>query len=550
MSDEMDPEIAALIGGDLGGSSKPGPATARPDFSALFGESGAVDADGAPSAPSVDLGRKTFAPIEKFEEPNPKPFLADPDWYKKVLTGEAEESQKVHAVLTKYLQAQDPKDRGVYRQQLITSYWALLARLAAKCASAGFPFEKLALLRYGVMLPTLLSQDQRDIVQRVPWKSDIDEPVYYVDEWLKAVALGRMSVSATDEVKHSDERDDRSRFAALLQKAEGKRDTAEGLMKARADERRSLELLFKERADSLSQHPSVAGMLHVPAPYTEAQKKTMGEFLELLRRMQASDKELGKNVADYRQACEDVDAIREKMGGISAESKADYKALAQEFETLRQMAKMCVGRQGNHFPILTKEYFHGGFRDVGTRENVLQLMAWVESIDTMAYARAYKTTFNRIVPYVLLIPSYGDSGFCWEPFDRFNRATSRGRIAVPMYPKSLQLAVITAVADLRWQVAKEKASYYWMEEGLTGNYYQWFSAAKLKGDVKEYFIQDYILWLTKEAEGTQKLDKEVRAIFWRYMPYPQELKDRLKTRSYVYQELCQKDLNRSLSDGY
>ncbi|MCK7506514.1 MAG: hypothetical protein MZV70_22295 [Desulfobacterales bacterium] len=29
-----------------------------------------------------------------------------------------------------------------------------------------------------------------------------------------------------------------------------------------------------------------------------------------------------------------------------------------------------------------------------------------------------------------------------------------------------------------------------MEEGLTGNYYQWFTAKKLKGDVKEFFIQD------------------------------------------------------------
>ncbi|HOX13788.1 MAG TPA: hypothetical protein PLB56_12830, partial [Spirochaetales bacterium] len=94
------------------------------------------------------------------------------------------------------------------------------------------------------------------------------------------------------------------------------------------------------------------------------------------------------------------------------------------------------------------------------------------------------------------------------------------------------------------------ASYYWMEEGLTGNYYQWFTSKKMKGDVKEFFIQDYILWITKESEGTQKLDKEVRGVFWRYMPFAQEIKDKLKTRSYVYQELYQKDINRSMSDGY
>ena len=72
--------------------------------------------------------------------------------------------------------------------------------------------------------------------------------------------------------------------------------------------------------------------------------------------------------------------------------------------------------------------------------------------------------------------------------------------------EGVQIAVLTACADLRWQVAKEKASYYWMEEGLTGMYYQWFDQQKLKGDVKDYFIRDYILWMTKEAEGVQRLD--------------------------------------------
>ena len=43
-----------------------------------------------------------------------------------------------------------------------------------------------------------------------------------------------------------------------------------------------------------------------------------------------------------------------------------------------------------------------------------------------------------------------------------------------------------------------------MEEGLTGNYYQWFQNQKLKGDIKEYFIQDHITWMIKESEGIQK----------------------------------------------
>jgi len=67
---------------------------------------------------------------------------------------------------------------------------------------------------------------------------------------------------------------------------------------------------------------------------------------------------------------------------------------------------------------------------------------------------------------------------------------------------------------------------------------------------QEAFIQDYIMWMTKESEGTQKLDKELRGAFWRYMPFTQPVKEKLKTHSFVYQELYQRDVNRSMSDGY
>ena len=73
---------------------------------------------------------------------------------------------------------------------------------------------------------------------------------------------------------------------------------------------------------------------------------------------------------------------------------------------------------------------------------------------------------------------------------------------------------------------------------------------KMKGDIKEYFIQDYLLWITKESEGTQKLNREVRGIFWRNIPFPQTLKDSLRKRGFVYDDLYKKDKNRAMSDGY
>jgi hypothetical protein len=89
-----------------------------------------------------------------------------------------------------------------------------------------------------------------------------------------------------------------------------------------------------------------------------------------------------------------------------------------------------------------------------------------------------------------------------------------------------------------------------MEEGITGRYYQWFQGNKLRGDVKDSFVKDYILWITKESVGTQKLDREVRGLFWRLMPFPQAIKDNLKNRGFVYSELYKKDTNIARSDGY
>jgi hypothetical protein len=285
-------------------------------------------------------------------------------------------------------------------------------------------------------------------------------------------------------------------------------------------------------------------------PYSEIQRSLFNDLNESLRRLTALNRDLARYHAEFDGIVKSIADLKEKDRELGEVAAVDNKTIAAEINSVRQMAKMCIGRQGNHFPILIKQYIRSNILDICTRENIINAMADVEYLDPGLFLRTFKQQTNRIVPNIILIPCYGDMGVCWEPFERFNRATSRGRVAIPMYPKDVKYSVISALADLRWQTAKEKAQHYWMEEGLTGWYYQWFSERKMKGDVRESFIQDYLLWITKESEGTQKLDREVRGIFWRYVPFPQDLKDKLKTRGFVYAELAKKDANRAMSDGY
>jgi len=507
----------------------------------------------------VDLSRKAFAPIEKMFEDTPSDVFNDPTYYKTALSGENQSAQRVHALLSKYLKCADPKDRTIFRQQMVNAYWELFRSIAPKMSDPEVSMPKRMLLRYGVLLPSLFTPEQKLLFSKAIIENNTGEPVYYVDEWFKEIARGNLTISATDESRpqHKNltgtEADsaEQQRLMQLQAKNSGKLQSSESILSIKENERNMLEVELKNRIDSLLEHQPLIGFEPHRMPYSDMQKHLFAEISERLRQLQKNDKELAANLKEYQEAKKIYDSVEEKLaGGSNVVVEVNKGELDTEMTTVRQMVKMSVGRQGNQFPLFTREFFHCLPQETGFRENVISILSWIESIDPGAFCRIHKNVPNRIVPFVLLVPSYGDFGFCWEPFDRYNRITSRGRIVVPMYPRSLQISILRAVADLRWQVAKEKASYYWMEEGLTGQYYQWIDQQKLKGDLKSFFIEDYILWMTKESKGVQRLDKTVRGIFWRFLPFPQELKDDLKKRSLVYAELCQKDQNRAMSDGY
>ena len=546
---DLDPTIAALLA-ETEVESEPLDLPSFGDISEPTPKETDFSTD---SVHKVDLSQQGFNEITKFYEDESNHIFDDKAYYKTALGGEGEQAQRVHKILSKYLTCQDPKDRTVYRQQLVTSWWELIRIMCPKASDRNLEAPKKMLLRFGVVLPSLFTPDQKQLFSTVIINNNTGEPVYYMDEWFKEIATGRLTLSATDEARSPRKNDpsaDAQRIQQLKNKNDGKLQNAESLLNSKEVERTMLENELRNRIDSLCEHAPVIGLEPHKQPYTEAQRHLFVEIQEKLRALQKNDKELTGYIKEFEEAKAIGNSLQEKMGNQPDEIEVSTGDIMIEFQTVRQMAKMTCGRQGNQFPLFTREFYHCVPRLTGFRENVLNILKWVEDNDPECFVRIHKNTKNRIVPYVLCLPTYGDFGFCWEPFDRYNRVTSRGRIVIPMYPRDLKIAILMAVADLRWQVAKEKASYYWMEEGITGQYYQWIERQKLKGDLKAYFIADYVLWMTKEVDGIQRMDKELRAIFWRFVPFNQAKKDELKMRSPVYAELYQRDLNRAMSDGY
>lgn len=569
MNDELDPEIAKLLANaeqdameeiDLESIESVDIDTSNFSKKSIFQES---QDSGPKSIHRVDLSVQGFTPIEQLVSDVPYDHFNDKSYYKTALTGENNSSQRVHQIMSKYLTTKDPKDRAVFRQQIVTAYWELLRGLVGKAGNVNLPMPKRMLMRFGVLLPSLFKTEQKEFFSKIFIDNNPQEPILYMDEWFKEISSGRMTNSMTDEKRQpkrmanmtADEVNlaEQSRLMQLQSKNSGKLQSSENILNMKENERSMLELELKNRIETLCEHTKVLDLPPHTEPLTEMQRRVFSEITDHLHRLSKIDKELTKALNEYREAKGAYDSVKYKLeetGSGHQIQTNDTEAVRIEYETVRQMAKMTVGRRGNQFPIFTREFYHCTEKGTGTRENVIEVLRWIESVDPGCFHRIHKNMPNRIVPYVLLVPTYGDRGFCWEPFDRYNRVTSRGRIVIPMYPKDLRIAVLTAIADLRWQVAKEKASYYWMEEGITGQYYQHIEQLKLKGDLKEFFIEDYILWMTKESEGVQRLDKDVRGIFWRNMPFPKERKEELRKRSLVYDELCKKDLNREMSDGY
>ena len=549
-SNGLDPDLAELLSTDEEAPERPGPGDERrpsggdgePDFGTLFGDEQPAASEG------IDATRKKFEPVRKFEEAA-KPLFVDKDHYRAVLSGEGEAGQRVHDLVTKFMKATDPEEKSGHRARLIMAFWELATSIAGRTGRE-LPMPKRLLLRYGVLSPSFLSAELRDMLCRIVWENHSGEPVHYVDEWLEKIAKGQVRPSSTDEVKTS-QRDTSQRMMDALEKRRGQRESEVTILRGKIAQLEDREQELREQVDHLLNHETRDDFGGLKACFTPAQKAASSAIAEILRSLGSLDNQIAASYSSLHDMDEDLESLERKSEGITPSSTVDARAAANEFPNIRQMAKLCVGRKGNHFPILLAQYVRPNIREVGTRENVIHEMAAVEALDPGLFLRTFKQQTTRIVPNVILVPGYGETGICWEPFEKYNRSTSRGRLAIPLYPtKSLRLAVIAAMGDLRWQVAKEKAQYYWMEEGITGKYYQWFDGKKLRGDVREYFLRDYILWITMESQGMQKLDRDVRGIFWRLMPFPQEIKESLKNRGFFYSELYKKDQNIARSDGY
>jgi len=538
----LDPEIAALLGDDDDLNSSGG--NDAPDFAQLFDEGGSVD---APSA-SEDFTLKTFDEITVFEQ-EPRAYFDDPKYYSNLLNGLGEAAQSMHKNLTAFVKEKDVQNLHNLRERINPAFWNMFENLVQTDLSL-LSLPKKFFLRFAIVAPIVLTKQQRDIFCRIIEEKTTDEPVYYLDEWLKNVSEGRNNPLESDEpvsMKTSVNAGNKTR--ELLENASGQISSQKAEMQTLQSTRNHMEKEIASYIQTVSGNNEMSAFSGIQLPYSNEQKSMLSAIISTCHNLTRTSNDMSRGMANLEKLNIKEEDLKAKLseepsgGGIRRD-------LRDEAQNIRQTFKMTIGRNGNHFPVMFHKYCPPQIKEVGTRENIISQLREIEFLDPEVFQRQFRRQINRIVPNIILLPCYGEFGICWVPFEKFNRATSRGQVLIPMYSKNLKITVLTAVASLRWEVAKEKAMNFWMSEGLTGKYYDYFTESKMKGQVKDCFIRDYILWHTKEALGMQKLEKEIRGIFWRMMPFPEELRESLRKKGFVYEELYKKDVTRTNSLGY
>ncbi|HQJ06805.1 MAG TPA: Crp/Fnr family transcriptional regulator, partial [Spirochaetota bacterium] len=183
---------------------------------------------------------------------------------------------------------------------------------------------------------------------------------------------------------------------------------------------------------------------------------------------------------------------------------------------------------------------------------------------------------KEVLPYLILVPNSGQRVQMWQEVINNIRA-SRGRFIVPVFFNGdLNKSLIMACAHFTWELCKTVVGSNWMdptEGGLVGAYYdysQFYDKYKdLSIEAKELikaqfmrvkidrdrFAYDFYEWLEFERKGVPKLNKIVRGIFYRYIPFPKEIRENLANLP-LYSELDNKFNNirnrefRSLESRY
>lgn len=282
------------------------------------------------------------------------------------------------------------------------------------------------------------------------------------------------------------------------------------------------------------------------------------------RKITTSLDEMGQTYFD-KIKLESKDIVYKKETDIPSTIDTNLSRFKYEMNAMYQPnVRLTTGNPATHLPILTKYHITIPLEKCAVTKKVLS--DTIESILQTDY-----TAFNReivyndeqsgirkefvqrsIIPDFILVPSLGGKVMMWQDLSilRGNGSKeSRGRIILPLFANGdIRTMMLEAIAAFRWELCKNILGPDWNNPGIPSitseymDYIQFYKKSKdLSIELKEKistefkrfrtdrdkFVNDYLSWIRYEAEGIQRLNRVVRGIFYKHIPFQKEIRDKV-----------------------
>ncbi|XDD49193.1 Crp/Fnr family transcriptional regulator [Leptospira sp. WS92.C1] len=322
---------------------------------------------------------------------------------------------------------------------------------------------------------------------------------------------------------------------------------------------------FKESINSVSDIPISSGT----------------EWLERIykREIPTSLDEMGQNF--FEKVKMDNRAINiKKESDIPPELDTPETRLKFEFASLYEAnVRLTSGSPATHFPILTR--FHSQMaidKSYVSKKALTDIIHDLMGIDYSVFHREVIYNNNElgitkefiqkcVIPDFILVPSIGTKVMMWQDLSVHRGAGSKespGRIIIPIFSQGdLKTMIADALAAFRWELTKSILGAEWNNVGnpsITADYtdyIQFFKKnkdlsieikEKLAGDFKRFrndrdiFANDYQLWIKYESDGVQRLNKVVRGIFYRHIPFSRQVREKV-AKTPAFSEIHNRFIN-------
>lgn len=264
-----------------------------------------------------------------------------------------------------------------------------------------------------------------------------------------------------------------------------------------------------------------------------------------------------------------IDANREKELLVDTKEKVLFEI--QNMFTIAN--KMTSGRIASFTPVFSEHTVLSSLESIlATPEKIAASLVQIQKIDYSAFYRdalfydaslpiPKENVKKKILPDIILMPNIGNRSVMWQELEGKSRSTPACYILPTFSQEDLHLLILRATGEYRWEICRRTQGARWndlSDPSLTSEYFDYVqfyrknnelstdakekvktALTKARNSFKEMFVNDYIIWMLYEGKGSPRMNKVARRILFTYCPFPQAVRDQLKSNP-LYGEIMEK----------